>query len=77
MARSVRERRVSAAWWATAPPSWWAASAPIPYWPLNTWPSELGQLHLDVIVQDHRRGLEVPVQHRDGHLVDVAIHDRL
>ncbi|MBH1978541.1 MAG: PAS domain S-box protein [Comamonadaceae bacterium] len=50
-------------------------SAPMPYWPAHQ-AGELGVLHRDVIAQGTRdEGLEVQFQHRDGHLVDVLIHE--
>ena len=50
-------------------------SAPMPYWPSHQ-AGELGLLHRDVIAQGTRdEGLEVQFQHRDGHLVDVLIHE--
>ena len=50
-------------------------SAPMPYWPAHQ-AGELGLLHRDVIAQGTRdEGLEVQFQHRDGHLVDVLIHE--
>ncbi len=65
----------SAAWWATAPPNWWASSAPLPYWPADQ-ADELDLVHRDIIAQGTRdEGVEVQFQHRDGHLVDVLIHE--
>jgi two-component system sensor histidine kinase DctS len=49
--------------------------APMPYWPANR-AEEIHVMHRDVIAQGTRsEGLEVQFQHRDGHLVDVLIHE--
>ena len=51
------------------------ASAPLPYWPARQ-SDELALLHAHVI---HRgteaQGIEVQFQHRDGHCIDVLIHE--
>ena len=50
-------------------------SAPMPYWPAQH-ATELNALHRDIIAQGTRdEGVEVQFQHRDGHLVDVLIHE--
>lgn len=50
-------------------------SAPMPYWPAHH-AAELDVLHRDIIAQGTRdEGVEVQFQHRDGHLVDVLIHE--
>ena len=50
-------------------------SAPMPYWPANR-ADEIHVMHQDVIAQGTRsEGLEVQFEHRDGHLVDVLIHE--
>ena len=50
-------------------------SAPMPYWPAHH-AAELDVLHRDIIAKGTRdAGLEVQFQHRDGHLVDVLIHE--
>lgn len=49
--------------------------APMPYWPANR-ADEINVLHNDVIAKGTRsEGLEVQFEHRDGHLVDVLIHE--
>jgi two-component system, LuxR family, sensor histidine kinase DctS len=50
-------------------------SAPLPYWPRDQ-ADELELIHRDIIAQGtERSGVEVQFQHRDGHLVDVLIHE--
>jgi two-component system, LuxR family, sensor histidine kinase DctS len=50
-------------------------SAPLPYWPADQM-SELHLIHRTIIAQGTRgEGVEVQFQHRDGHLVDVLIHE--
>jgi len=50
-------------------------SAPMPYWPAHH-AAELNVLHRDIIAKGTRdEGVEVQFQHRDGHLVDVLIHE--
>lgn len=50
-------------------------SAPLPYWPANQM-AELQFLHTGVIAQGtEESGMEVQFQHRDGHLIDVLIHE--
>ncbi|MBY0411332.1 MAG: PAS domain S-box protein [Burkholderiaceae bacterium] len=50
-------------------------SAPMPYWPAHQ-AENLEVLHRDVIAQGTREeGIEVQFQHRNGHLVDVLIHE--
>ena len=50
-------------------------SAPMPYWPTHQ-TEEIGAVHRDVIAQGTREeGVEVQFQHRNGHLVDVLIHE--
>ena len=49
--------------------------APMPYWPSNR-KEEIHVMHRDVIAQGTgSEGLEVQFEHRDGHLVDVLIHE--
>ena len=49
--------------------------APMPYWPANR-ADELHVMHQNVIAQGTRsEGMEVQFEHRDGHLVDVLIHE--
>ncbi len=51
------------------------ASAPLPYWPASH-SGELALLHEHVIHQGtEAQGIEVQFQHRDGHRVDVLIHE--
>ena len=50
-------------------------SAPLPYWPLEQ-TQALELLHRDIIAQGtHSEGAQVQFQHRNGHLVDVLIHE--
>jgi PAS domain S-box-containing protein len=50
-------------------------SAPLPYWPAHQ-SDELALLHAHVIHQGtEAQGIEVQFQHRDGHGVDVLIHE--
>jgi two-component system sensor histidine kinase DctS len=50
-------------------------SAPLPYWPSDQ-TNELGLVHRDIITQGTTGdGVEVQFQHRDGHLLDVLIHE--
>ncbi len=50
-------------------------SAPLPYWPLDQ-SDELRLVHRGIIAQGTRDdGMELQFQHRDGHLVDVLIHE--
>jgi two-component system sensor histidine kinase DctS len=50
-------------------------SAPLPYWPQDQ-ADELRLVHRDIIAQGTQHsGVEVQFQHRDGHLVDVLIHE--
>ncbi len=49
--------------------------APLPYWPTHQ-AAELDLLHRDLIAQGtEEAGVEVQFQHKDGHLVDVLIHE--
>ena len=49
--------------------------APMPYWPANR-ADEIHVMHRGVIAQGTEgKGIEVQFQHRDGHLVDVLIHE--
>ena len=49
--------------------------APMPYWPTHL-SEELGAQHRDVTTHGTRsEGLEVQFQHRDGHRVDVLVHE--
>ncbi len=49
--------------------------APLPYWPSDQL-DELGLLHQGVIAQGtSQSGMELKFQHREGHLVDVLIHE--
>ncbi|WP_052382536.1 sensor histidine kinase [Comamonas granuli] len=51
------------------------ASAPLPYWPASH-SGELALLHEHVIHQGTQpQGIEVQFQHRNGHRVDVLIHE--
>jgi two-component system sensor histidine kinase DctS len=51
------------------------ARAPLPYWPADQ-ADELALLHRTVISQGTQpQGMEVQFQHRDGHRVDVLIHE--
>ncbi len=50
-------------------------SAPMPYWPANR-ADEINVVHHDVIARGTRtEGLELQFEHRDGHMVDVLIHE--
>jgi two-component system sensor histidine kinase DctS len=50
-------------------------STPLPYWPSDQ-ADELNLVHRDIIAQGtHEDGVEVQFQHRDGHLLDVLIHE--
>lgn len=50
-------------------------STPLPYWPPDQ-ADELELVHRDIIAQGtHEDGVEVQFQHRDGHLLDVLIHE--
>jgi two-component system sensor histidine kinase DctS len=50
-------------------------SAPLPYWPLEQ-ANALERLHRNIIAGGTRSGgAEAQFQHRDGHLVDVLIHE--
>ena len=50
-------------------------SAPLPYWPPDQ-ADELNLVHREVIAQGTQDdGVEVQFEHRDGHLVDVLIHE--
>ena len=49
--------------------------APMPYWPADL-AQELGAQHRDVTTHGTRsEGLEVQFEHRDGHRVDVLVHE--
>ena len=49
--------------------------APMPYWPTPL-TEKMGVQHHDAIVHGTpREGLEIPFEHRDGHRVDVLIHE--
>lgn len=49
--------------------------APLPYWP-PAQTDELNLLHRSIIAQGtHDEGVEVQFQHRNGHLIDVLIHE--
>ena len=49
--------------------------APLPYWPQSQM-DELEIIHRSIIAQGtERQGVEVQFQHRQGHLVDVLIHE--
>lgn len=51
------------------------ASAPLPYWPADQ-AEEIDALHRSVIRQGtDAEGIEMQFQHRDGHRVDVLIHE--
>ena len=51
------------------------ASAPLPYWPADQ-AEEIDALHRSVIRQGTgAEGIEMQFQHRDGHRVDVLIHE--
>ncbi len=57
------------------PPELVGQSTPLPYWPADQ-SHELKLLHHDIIAQGtHDGGVEVQFQHRDGHLLDVLIHE--
>lgn len=48
---------------------------PLPYWPAEQ-ADELHLVHRGIIAQGtHEEGVELQFQHRDGHLVDVLIHE--
>lgn len=50
-------------------------TAPMPYWPANR-ADEIEMMHRDVIAQGTEEdGIELQFEHRDGHLVDVLIHE--
>lgn len=50
-------------------------ATPLPYWPADQ-ADELKLVHRDIIAQGtHDEGVELQFQHRDGHLVDVLIHE--
>ena len=50
-------------------------NAPFVYWPAGR-TDELNAVHQGIIAQGtHHTGVEVQFQHRDGHLVDVLIHE--
>ena len=50
-------------------------SMPLPYWPADQ-ADELHLVHRDIIEQGtHEDGVELQFQHRDGHLIDVLIHE--
>ena len=50
-------------------------TTPLPYWPPDQ-ADELHLVHRDIIAQGtHEEGVEVQFQHRDGHLLDVLIHE--
>ncbi|MBU0588280.1 MAG: PAS domain S-box protein [Gammaproteobacteria bacterium] len=50
-------------------------TAPLPYWPRDQ-TDELQSLHQHIIAQGTLdTGMEVQFQHRDGHLIDVLIHE--
>lgn len=50
-------------------------STPLPYWPSEQ-ADELKLVHRDIIAQGTReQGVELQFQHRDGHLLDVLIHE--
>ena len=50
-------------------------SMPLPYWPADQ-ADELHLVHRDIIEQGTQEdGVEVQFQHRDGHLLDVLIHE--
>lgn len=50
-------------------------ATPLPYWPADQ-ADELHLVHRDIIAQGtHEEGVELQFQHRDGHLVDVLIHE--
>ncbi|PWW47792.1 two-component system sensor histidine kinase DctS [Melaminivora alkalimesophila] len=51
------------------------ARAPLPYWPAEQ-AGRLDALHRSVIREGTRpEGIEIQFQHRDGHLVDVLVHE--
>ncbi len=50
-------------------------SAPMPYWPQELQQELLLQHHQVIRHGTPRQGLETQFQHRDGHLVDVLIHE--
>lgn len=48
---------------------------PLPYWPADQ-ADELHLVHRGIIAQGtHEEGVELQFQHRDGHLLDVLIHE--
>jgi len=50
-------------------------SAPMPYWPKGN-DSHIEQVHRDVLAHGTSNdGVEVQFQHRDGHMLDVLIHE--
>ncbi len=50
-------------------------SAPLPYWPADQ-TDELHMVHQHLISQGtEQAGVELKFQHRDGHLIDVLIHE--
>lgn len=50
-------------------------STPFPYWPLDQI-NTLERVHLGIMAQGTSgEGVEVQFQHRDGHLIDVLIHE--
>lgn len=50
-------------------------ATPLPYWPPDQ-ADELHLVHRGIIAQGtHEEGVELQFQHRDGHLVDVLIHE--
>lgn len=50
-------------------------SAPMPYWPKGN-DSHIEQVHRDILAHGTQiDGVEVQFQHRDGHLLDVLIHE--
>jgi two-component system sensor histidine kinase DctS len=50
-------------------------AAPMPYWPRGN-DSHIEQVHRDILAHGtHSDGVEVQFQHRDGHLLDVLIHE--
>ena len=50
------------------------ASAPLPYWPADQ-TAEIALLHQHVIQGTQTQGMEMQYQHRDGHRVDVFVHE--
>lgn len=50
-------------------------SAPLPYWPAHQ-ADELSLVHRELMSQGtEAQGVELQFQHRDGHLIDVLIHE--